>query len=212
MNYHKQSGIYSIKNNINNKIYIGSTIDIGRRWANHLNELRRGCHHNTYLQNAVEKYGLENFSFTVIEFCDKQDLISTEQFFIDSYKPFFNNNPTAGSPLGRKLSDETKNKIREKKIGVPLTDYHKQRCSEGQLNGKHPIRTKEWNERIAEGNRGKKRSEETKRKQSELKIGKPTWNKGLKTGKIPWNKGKKGLQVNPRKGKIKINGEYVCLN
>jgi len=207
------SGIYKIQSKHNReRCYIGSAINITRRWMEHLTSLKANKHYSKKLQNHYNKYGKNDLVFSILIGCDKQDLISTEQFFIDSYKPFFNNNPTAGSPLGRKLSDETKNKIREKKIGVPLTDYHKQRCSEGQLNGKHPIRTKEWNERIAEGNRGKKRSEETKRKQSELKIGKPTWNKGLKTGKIPWNKGKKGLQVNPRKGKIKINGEYVCLN
>jgi group I intron endonuclease len=180
----KISGIYRIQSLSHpERCYIGSAVNIHRRWFEHLTSLKRNKHYSSKLQRHYNKYGRNDLQFSIIIGCEKTDLVTTEQFFIDSYKPFFNSNPTAGSPLGRKLSDETKDKIRQNKLGVPLTDYHKQRCREGQLTGNHPIRTKEWNENIAKGNRGKKRTLETRKLQSDLKKGKPTWNKGLKTGK-----------------------------
>jgi len=51
------------------------------------------------------------------------------------------------------------------------------------------------------GNKGKKRTLESKKKMSLAKIGKAPWNKGKKTGQNVWNKGKKGLQIVWNKGK-----------
>jgi group I intron endonuclease len=47
-------------------MYIGSSIDIGNRLVDHLVDNNT----NEHLQNAIKKYGLENFTFTVVEFCD----------------------------------------------------------------------------------------------------------------------------------------------
>lgn len=58
-----ESGIYQIKNSINNNIYIGSSVNIRTRFKTHLNLLKKNKHENLKLQNAVNKYGLENFEF-----------------------------------------------------------------------------------------------------------------------------------------------------
>lgn len=198
----KISGIYKIQSFIKpERCYIGSGVNIQRRWFEHLTSLKRNKHYSSKLQRHYNKYGRNDLIFSILIGCDKEDLIVTEQYFIDCCKPYFNTCIKAYSCFGRKHSEKTKEKIRQKKIGIPLSDYHKQRCREGQLTGNHPKRTKEWNENIAKSNRGKKRSDATRHLQSELKKGKPTWNKGLKTGLKPWNK-----------GKVKINNEYVCLN
>ena len=87
-------GIYKIINTINNKIYIGQSIDIKRRWNDHKSELRRNAHYNIYLQQSWNKYGEENFIFEVIEFNKKftnEDLNELEIYYIDKLKTFDNN-------------------------------------------------------------------------------------------------------------------------
>ena len=49
-------GIYSIRNKINGKKYIGSSVDIYRRWGVHLRNLVRHRHPNEHLQRAWDQY------------------------------------------------------------------------------------------------------------------------------------------------------------
>lgn len=117
-----RTGIYSITNTITNKVYVGSAVNIDLRWKEHLNDLRKNKHHSIKLQRAFVKYGEANFIFDVIMLCDKSELIVNEQTFIDqleSYKKGYNSCPVAGSRLGSKQSEETKNKIRVKLKGRP---------------------------------------------------------------------------------------------
>lgn len=114
------SGIYSITNTITNKVYVGSAVNIDLRWKEHLNDLRKDKHHSIKLQRAFNKYGEANFVFDIIMLCDKLSLIVNEQSFIDgldSYKKGYNACPIAGSRLGSKQSEETKNKISSKLKG-----------------------------------------------------------------------------------------------
>lgn len=99
----KISGIYKIQSIIKTeRCYIGSAKSIHNRWLVHLNDLKKGVHHSKKLQRHFNKYGKSDLVFSVIIGCDQDDLISTEQFFIDSIKPYFNNSMTAGSNLGLK--------------------------------------------------------------------------------------------------------------
>lgn len=113
----KIMGIYSIKNKINDKIYIGSSIDIQNRWYIHKSDLIKNKHHNIYLQRAWKKYGEENFEFTIIELVENEgDLLEREQYWLDTLESYnskkgYNINPTAGSQLGRKLSEKSKIKM-----------------------------------------------------------------------------------------------------
>lgn len=79
-------GIYKIENLITNKIYIGSSKNINERFINHKSMLRNNSHHCIYLQRAIDKYGLDNFSFEVLELCPEEDLVIKEQYYIDLYK------------------------------------------------------------------------------------------------------------------------------
>jgi group I intron endonuclease len=60
-------GIYWVLNRVNGKMYVGSAVDSNRRWSEHRSDLRRSVHINSYLQRAVNKYGLDNFVIEMIE-------------------------------------------------------------------------------------------------------------------------------------------------
>jgi hypothetical protein len=49
------------------RVYIGSSDDIPRRWKSHLSQLRGRCHHNYRLQAAWNEYGEAACAFTVVE-------------------------------------------------------------------------------------------------------------------------------------------------
>lgn len=86
MSKEKISGIYEIRNIINNKVYIGSSKDVYERWKKHKNDLKNHNHHSEHLQHAWNKYGEKNFKFSIIEKCQFNDLIIREQYYIDYYK------------------------------------------------------------------------------------------------------------------------------
>jgi len=107
-----KSGIYTIINQVNGKFYIGSACNIKRRWAEHKRRLNRGVHKNKHLRNAWNKYGEENFKFKVLEPVEnKEDLLDREQWWMDLLKPEYNISLTAGSQLGFKHSEESKQKM-----------------------------------------------------------------------------------------------------
>ena len=85
-------GIYCIENMINHKKYIGQSTDISKRWVYHKNSLNGNYHINTYLQNAWNKYGANNFKFYILEECeeDKNILNEKEQYWIDNFDSFNN--------------------------------------------------------------------------------------------------------------------------
>jgi len=117
----KKSGIYKIKSNKNNKIYIGSAIGLKKRKYFHCNDLQKGKHCNRHLQNHFNKYGIDDLEFYVIEYCKKEKLIEREQFWIDILKPKFNICKIAGNRLGVKASKETKAKIGKASLGRKLS-------------------------------------------------------------------------------------------
>ena len=83
--------IYQIKNKVNNKIYIGSTTNLERRWENHIHQLKNNIHHSIKLQKAWNKYGDDNFEFSIIEEFNsdnEDDKYIKEQYYLDLYEPY----------------------------------------------------------------------------------------------------------------------------
>lgn len=78
-------GIYKITNNINGKVYIGQSICIERRWRNHKNYFGSG-NEDYPLYRAFSKYGIENFSFEVVEECETDLLNEREIYWISFYR------------------------------------------------------------------------------------------------------------------------------
>lgn len=77
-------GIYQITNIKNGKYYIGSSINITKRWDNHLENLIYNTHMNYKLQEDFNKYGIEAFNFSVVEIVkDRKFLLRREQEWLD---------------------------------------------------------------------------------------------------------------------------------
>ena len=114
------SGIYCIENLINNKKYIGQSIDVQRRWQDHKHELSGGRHHNIYLQRAWDKYKEENFYFHILKQCEPELLDQWETYYINLFNSMNNcygYNIESGGNFNKKLSEETKIKISKSRIG-----------------------------------------------------------------------------------------------
>jgi group I intron endonuclease len=93
MKEEKISGIYCIQNKINQKRYIGQSTNIYNRWEVHRRELNSNKKvYNKYLQNSWNKYGEENFEFSILEECDKDKLNEREIYWIEFYNTFSKRN------------------------------------------------------------------------------------------------------------------------
>jgi group I intron endonuclease len=81
-------GIYRIKNLVNSKCYYGSSKQIEKRFDRHIRGLKNNVHVNTILQRAWDKYGEDNFLFEVVEECDINVLLETEQKYLDLHPDY----------------------------------------------------------------------------------------------------------------------------
>lgn len=81
-------GIYAIKNKINNKIYIGRSTDIHRRWKSHLRDARVGDSCKIHI--AMRELGINNFYLEIIEECSLEELNEKEQYYIDKFDSWHN--------------------------------------------------------------------------------------------------------------------------
>lgn len=134
-------GIYKITCTISGKFYIGSAVNLYTRHYDHFSTLRRSKHKNIYLQRAYDKYGKDAFTFEVLELVpDRKMLTTREQYWFDELQPFgdrgYNIAPNAISNLGKKLSPETREKIRQTAIGRTPTPETREKLRQANLGKK----------------------------------------------------------------------------
>lgn len=113
MDKNNKCGIYCIKNLVDNKIYVGQSVNINARWRQHRSHLRRNMHRNEHLQNAWNKYGEINFEFSILELCDIEVMDELERFYIERYDSMSRQNGyncESGGNIKKKASDETRKK------------------------------------------------------------------------------------------------------
>jgi group I intron endonuclease len=126
----RKIGLYRISNNVTGDSYVGQSVNILKRRADHFNLLRRGVHTNPRLQRAFNKYGAGVFSFHFeVEACVEdlslieQMLLAGECVFGDGRGKLYN---IAQAPnvvmLGRKHSEETKRRISKARRSYAITD------------------------------------------------------------------------------------------
>lgn len=162
--------IYLVTNKLNGKQYIGQTIQtIQARWSLHGKPTSK-C---PYLKNAIQKYGKDNFSISILASCKtKKELDQTEEYFIALYNTLAPNgyNLTRGGN-NKEITEKTRKKMRDSHLGKKLTAQQKLKISKALT--------------------GISRSSETRAKQGLAKKG----------PKNPWY-GKKGRD-NPTFGKMR---------
>ena len=160
-------GVYCIRNVIDRKVYVGSSRNIIQRRGFHFCTLRKNQHHNCHLQRVFNKYGEENFEFSILEeFSEEFLLISREHYWMDYY------NSTNGefgynlSPFTdrRVVSEETRRKMSISHLGMRPSIESRRKNSIAHKGMRH---SEETRRKML----GKPRSEETKRKISESNKG-----------------------------------------
>lgn len=115
-------GIYKFTNKINKKVYIGQSIDIQRRYREHIS-LKPG---NKVFHSALIKYGIENFDFEIIEECEIKELDEKEKYYIQYFNSLVPNgyNVSTGGTNAAHLNklneysnvDEIKKLLKETKL------------------------------------------------------------------------------------------------
>ena len=109
------TGVYRIVNKLNNKMYIGSSRNIGSRWYSHINMLNGNKHHSKGLQNDWNEINnCDMFEFKIVQECEEKDLLKIEQHYIDEYDSFNNGYNSTKSYTGKSESGI------EGKIQIPL--------------------------------------------------------------------------------------------
>lgn len=90
----REAGVYAIVNTRNGHGYIGSSVNIARRWVGHRSVLNRGRGVNPHLQAAWNKYGEAAFEFRILDVLHppftKDGLRTLEQFHVDCWRPAYN--------------------------------------------------------------------------------------------------------------------------
>lgn len=92
-------GIYQYINKINNKSYIGQSINIQKRYREHKNAAfnPNNKDYDQTIHRAIRKYGLENFDFVILEECSPEELDQKEVYWIAYYDTYHNGyNETEG--------------------------------------------------------------------------------------------------------------------
>ena len=85
-------GIYSIYNTITKKYYIGQSKDIYTRWRQH-----KARYDGCAIHRAIDKYGIDNFIFSIIEQCPEELLDEREIYWISYFDSYFHGyNETSG--------------------------------------------------------------------------------------------------------------------
>lgn len=114
------SGVYMIKNVLNDKRYIGSSRNIKQRLRTHLSTLIRNLHHNKHLQNSYNKYGQSSFKMCVLECCEdiRDTILFLEQKYLD-LNPEYNKAKVAENNSGWRHTEDTKNRMSQSRTGKP---------------------------------------------------------------------------------------------
>jgi len=173
--------IYKITNLVNNKVYIGQTINIKKRWNQHTTAVRKNKP-TQIVHHAMIKHGIDNFKFEIIASCLDLDAANDAETIIVSQenslvpKGYNASNGGCNSPktddikhkisvakmgnlskTGLKSSEETIEKLRVAATGKKASNETKIKISKSKLGNTSKL--------------GKKDSEETKEKKRLAKLG-----------------------------------------
>ena len=152
--------IYMITNIITKERYIGQTRNYQRRVWQHKSAAKNGS--KLKISQAIAVYGMDNFTFSILEECSIEQLNEKERYYIDKFKPEYNVCAGGLGPNGLHLSDKEKERSRHaaKKQWEELSLEQKQHVVDNQLIGPakgHKV-SAETREKLRKANLGKKQT------------------------------------------------------
>jgi group I intron endonuclease len=153
------TGIYTITNLVNSKIYVGSvTTSFNKRKNVHFHLLKSNKHFNPYLQNAYNKYGEDSFLFEILDTYDKTLCLSMESYWINILN-------TKDKNFGYNIIDPIKNRLGLKHSSKSKIKMSNSRKDYILKNGSYLV-TDETKDKISKSKLGKKLSLELREKMS----------------------------------------------
>lgn len=155
--------VYRWTNNVNQKTYIGSSVNFSVRLYKYYS-VKHLMKHNTAIHNALLKYEHSNFTLDILEYCEGVDPIIREQYYLDLLKPEYNILEQAGSSLGFKHSEETLEFFKNNRKVSEETRKNLSLAATGR------ILTEEDKNKISSSRQGIKLSDETRAKISAAAI------------------------------------------
>lgn len=119
------------------KSYVGSAKNLSIRFKqyfnyNHLTDPKR----NMAIYKAILKYGYGKFKLEILEYCDPQELLKIEQFYMEKFNPEYNILKFAGSSLGYIFSEASRGKM--SKSHIPFFSSKKKETGK-QAGEKNPM-------------------------------------------------------------------------
>lgn len=105
----KKSGVYLITNILTSDIYVGSSINLGRRFKSYftISHISKPVRSNTIIHRSLLKYGYAHFQLEILEYCKFNVILKREQYYLDLLKPTYNILKRANSSKGYKHTVET---------------------------------------------------------------------------------------------------------
>ena len=148
------SGIYLIRNTLNDKVYVGQSVHINVRWREHVKCANWG--HKSHLYDAIRKYGAEAFVHEVLEVCQPEVFDEREAHWMahfDCRNPAKGYNLLPAGQRGRVMDAETRERIASKLRGRKVDPEVVRRIAEKARGRKHSAEAKA---KIAAAHKGKK--------------------------------------------------------
>ena len=190
-------GIYKFTNKLNNKVYIGKSVNVESRIKRHLCNFKNE-NNQCYFYRAIRKYGIENFEYEIICECKKENLNEMEKYYIHLYvsnnlKYGYNMTEGGDGALGRHCTEENRKKLSKRmKENNPMkngmSDEQKKKISQSlkgrkmskefcektskRMKENNPMKNKETAKKVSEKQKGKIMSKEAREKISAANNGK----------------------------------------
>ena len=167
-------GLYLIRNLHNGKVYVGQSVNIERRFRNHKSRTF-STDYETPLYKAFQKYGIENFSFEILEECTKEELDEKEMFYIAKYKStqkeFGYNMTEGGKGYSGTHTEEHTRKVADAQRGKPKPSPTAETLAKRSASLRGLKKPKSFSEKMSIIHKGKMISEEQRQKISQALKG-----------------------------------------
>lgn len=169
-------GIYKIENKVNGNVYIGQTNKLEKREIQHISSLRHNNHFNSHLQRAFNKYGEQNFEYSILQVCEtREELNYYETYWWEHYANLIGKDKMynlAHTGNAHNTSDSTRQKLSNARKGCEPFNKGKKASPETR----EKLRLSHIGQKSA--NKGKRLTLEQRKKISETQKGRTPWNKG----------------------------------